>query len=89
MFSAISSDSIFTKFIKITVSVYTSEKYGSDETGDGSVDRPYKTILRVFIPVSIISFCMCCVDIHVREWLYCYIQYNLLITKSNIFFLFC
>ena len=25
--------------------VYTSEKFGSDETGDGSESKPYKTVL--------------------------------------------
>ncbi|XP_020293080.1 asparagine--tRNA ligase, cytoplasmic [Pseudomyrmex gracilis] len=30
----------------ITESIYTSEKYGSDETGNGSENKPFKTVLR-------------------------------------------
>ncbi len=29
--------------------VYTSEKNGNDETGDGSEEKPFKTPLQVFI----------------------------------------
>ena len=31
----------------ITEALYTSEKEGNDETGDGSEQKPYKTILQV------------------------------------------
>ena len=26
--------------------IYTSEKHGSDEIGDGSIEKPFKTVLR-------------------------------------------
>lgn len=33
--------------IEETVTVYTSEKHGNDETGDGSESKPFQTALQV------------------------------------------
>jgi len=37
------------------VEIYTSESSGSDETGDGSKDNPFKTVLQVQSVVNIQS----------------------------------
>lgn len=30
--------------------IYTSEKEGSDESGDGSAQKPFKTVMQVYFP---------------------------------------
>ena len=40
-------------FTLISVEIYTSESSGSDETGDGSKDNPFKTVLQVYSVVNI------------------------------------
>ena len=45
---------IYLFFSHITVIVlYTSEKRGNDETGVGTEDKPFKTILQVTTPPSL------------------------------------
>lgn len=43
--------------------LYTSDRHGSDETGNGSQEKPYKTILRVRADcrVSLMETCQGCV----------------------------
>lgn len=40
------------KYFLIPAEIYTSEKRGSDETGDGTESKPFKTILQAMRSVG-------------------------------------
>lgn len=51
----------------ISANVYTSDRFGSDETGDGSENKPFKTILQAMRFLSIEPFPPIYVDSKVEE----------------------
>jgi hypothetical protein len=41
--------------LKLSGIVYTSEKNGNDESGDGTMEKPFKTTLQVYMKII---FCL-------------------------------
>ena len=54
------------KIFIIAANVYTSERYGSDESGDGSENKPFKTILQAMRFLSVEPFVPIYVDYKVE-----------------------
>lgn len=68
--------------MEITGELYTSEKYGNDESGDGTESKPFKTILKAMKHAGKEPFPVIYVDSK-SEGVVCY-NYTLLLVFYNV-----